>query len=60
MRSGWMTLSDQTFPGQIRAYAPGTPLFGRRKTAKILTLYGWFSMLCVGAIVIGTALAFAT
>ncbi len=55
----WLTNSERASAGQIHWPALTIPAFGRAKKAKVLTSFGWFMILALGAIAIGTALGFA-
>jgi hypothetical protein len=55
----WLTNSDRASAGQFHWPALTIPAFGRAKKAKVLTSFGWFMILAVGAIAMGAALGFA-
>lgn len=54
-----LTNSDRVSAGQIHWPALTVPAFGRAKKAKVLTSFGWFTILAIGALAIGAALGFA-
>lgn len=55
----WLTDSERASAGQIRWPALTIPAFGRAKKARVLTSFGWFMILAVGALAMGAALGFA-
>ncbi len=58
--SGRMILSGHEFKGEPRWSILSLPFFGRREGTKMLTPFGWFSVLAFAAIAAGAALAFST
>jgi len=59
LRDDWTMLYGDETATRIRLRAPGKPLFGRRRSPNVLTAFGWFIVLCVGAMTFGAALAIA-
>ncbi|HWY13663.1 MAG TPA: hypothetical protein VNX86_00810 [Rhizomicrobium sp.] len=57
--SKWPTLSDREFARQVRWSVPRDFSFHRRKRPKLLSPFGWCTILGVAAVVIGAGLAFA-
>jgi hypothetical protein len=58
--SGRLTsFSSTVLATDVRARPARRPLFGRRRRPKALTSTGWFLVLCVAAVAVGSALAIA-
>ncbi len=55
----WLSSSDRASAGQIHWPALTILSFGRAKKTKVLTSFGWFVILAIGALAIGAALGFA-